>query len=80
MATPVEFDPRAIDEARAARRFYARGSAALANRFMAALDDAVVRVYQFPQACPPTYMAPASVASVVSPSRSCTSNSRPARW
>lgn len=53
MATPVEFDPRAIDEARAARRFYARGSAALAARFMAALDAAVDRVYQFPQAYTP---------------------------
>lgn len=53
MSTPVEFDPRAIDEARAARRFYARVSATLATRFMAALDDAVDRVYQFPQACSP---------------------------
>jgi plasmid stabilization system protein ParE len=53
MATPVEFDRRAIEEARAARRFYARASAALAARFVAALDAAVARVYQFPQAPPP---------------------------
>ncbi len=50
---PVEFDPRAIEEAHAARRFYARASAALAARFMAALDAAVARVEQSPQGCPP---------------------------
>jgi plasmid stabilization system protein ParE len=50
---PVEFDPRAIAEAQAARRFYARASAALAARFMLVLDTAVARVEQFPQGCPP---------------------------
>lgn len=50
---PVDFDPRAIEEARAGRRFYARVSDALATRFMAALDAAVARVEQFPQASPP---------------------------
>lgn len=50
---PVEFDRRAIEEARAARLFYARGSAALAARFVFALDAAVARVEQSPQGCPP---------------------------
>jgi hypothetical protein len=39
---PVDFDPRAVREARAARRWYARVSAALATAFLAA-----------PQAWPP---------------------------
>ena len=53
MATPVDFDRRAIADARAARRFYARVSAALAGRFMADLDDAVARVSAHPQAWSP---------------------------
>lgn len=50
---PVEFDRRAIEEAREARRFYTRASAALAARFMLALDAAVARVEQAPQGCSP---------------------------
>ena len=50
---PVEFDPRDMDEARAARRFYARTSAALATRFMTALDAAVGRGDHSPRGCSP---------------------------
>ena len=53
MATPVDLHPRAVADARAARRFYARGGAALVARFMAELDDAIARVGANPQAWPP---------------------------
>jgi plasmid stabilization system protein ParE len=44
MATPVDFHRLAEDEVLAARRYYARFGAALAARFLAALDEAVARV------------------------------------
>jgi plasmid stabilization system protein ParE len=50
---PVDFDPRAVREARAARRWYARVSAALATAFLAALDDAIAQVGAAPLAWPP---------------------------
>lgn len=50
---PVDFDPRAVREARAARRRYAHVSAALATAFLAALDDATARVGATPQAWSP---------------------------
>jgi plasmid stabilization system protein ParE len=37
----LSFHPRAIVDARAARRWYARRSLALANRFLVELDEAV---------------------------------------
>jgi toxin ParE1/3/4 len=40
----VEFHPRGIEEARAARRRYARVSQNLAAQFVAELDAAVVRI------------------------------------
>lgn len=53
MALPVEFDPRAIDEIRHARRWYARASTALANRFIAAFDTAVDLAAGTPGVCTP---------------------------
>jgi plasmid stabilization system protein ParE len=50
---PVDFHPRALAEARAERRYYARISPALAGRFMAELDAVVARVGAAPQAWPP---------------------------
>ena len=49
---PFEFDPRAIAEARAARRWYARRSAAVADRFLAELDRAVERITRVPRQWP----------------------------
>lgn len=49
----VDVHPIAIDEARAARRYYARVSTALATRFMAALDAAVAAVEANPAAGSP---------------------------
>lgn len=48
-----EFHPRAVVEARAARRWYAQRSVAAANQFVAELDDAVVQITNAPQQCPP---------------------------
>lgn len=53
MAKPVDLDPRAISDARAGRRFYARAGAVLAGRFMADLDGAIARVGDTPTAWPP---------------------------
>jgi toxin ParE1/3/4 len=50
---PIEFHPRAIVEARGVRRRYAHKSVALANRFMAALDDALARIANAPHSWPP---------------------------
>jgi plasmid stabilization system protein ParE len=47
-APGIEFDPRAIAEARAARRWYARRSAAAAGRFLAELDRAVEQISAAP--------------------------------
>ncbi len=41
---PLEFHPRAIEEARAARRWYARRSPAAAGRFLAELDRAMEQI------------------------------------
>lgn len=49
----VEFHPRAVEEARAARRRYARVSQYLAAQFVAELDSAVVAI----GANPPGYPA-----------------------
>jgi plasmid stabilization system protein ParE len=49
---PVEFDPRAIEEARVARRWYARRSQAVAERFLAELDRAVERIGSTPRTWP----------------------------
>lgn len=53
MATPVEFHRLAIAEARAERRYYARLSTSLADRFLAELDHAIVRISTTPQMWPP---------------------------
>src|SRR5207253_432217 len=45
----VDFDPRAIQEARAARLWYARRSPAVAARFVAAFDAAVAQVETAPK-------------------------------
>jgi plasmid stabilization system protein ParE len=45
---PVEFDPRAVEEFRAARRWYGRRSPAVAERFLAEPDRAVERVREAP--------------------------------
>lgn len=52
--SPVALDvhPRAIADARAARRCYARRSGAAANRFVAELDRAVTQITTSPQAWP----------------------------
>lgn len=52
MATPVDFHRLAEDEVRAARRYYARASAAMAARFVAALGDATARVAANPAGWP----------------------------
>ena len=45
MTTPnLDFHPRAIEEARAARRWHARRSTLLANQFTLALDEAVKEI------------------------------------
>jgi plasmid stabilization system protein ParE len=49
----LDFHPRAIDEARAARRWYARRSTALANQFVAELDDAIRQIAAAPAQWPP---------------------------
>ena len=45
----IEFHPRAVDEARAARRWYAHRSAAAAARFLVELDDALSQIAAAPQ-------------------------------
>jgi plasmid stabilization system protein ParE len=49
----VDFLPRAIDEAIAARRWYRRRSALLGSRFIQALDDAVQQISSSPALWPP---------------------------
>src|SRR5947209_17377980 len=49
----ADFHPRAIEEACAARRHYARVSVRLAARFVAALDAAVASVEANPAGHPP---------------------------
>src|SRR5690348_10912986 len=49
----VEFHPIAIEEARAARRWYARVNRGLAARLMTELDTAVARIETNPSAYPP---------------------------
>jgi len=49
---PVEFDPRAVQEAGAARRWYARRSPAVARRFLEELDRAVERIGAGPETWP----------------------------
>lgn len=48
----LEVHPQAITEARAARRWYAQRSAAVANRFVAELDHAVIQITTAPQQWP----------------------------
>jgi len=48
----LEFHPRAVEEARAARRYYARRSATLANRFLTALDNALGQIFATPSQWP----------------------------
>jgi plasmid stabilization system protein ParE len=48
----VEFDHRAINEARAARNWYARRSVAVAERFMAELDRAIEKISEKPDSWP----------------------------
>jgi plasmid stabilization system protein ParE len=52
MATPIGLHRLAVEEARAERRYYARMSSALANRFLAELDEAIARVSANPQIWP----------------------------
>jgi plasmid stabilization system protein ParE len=49
---PIEFDPRAIAEARATRRWYARRSARVADRFLAELDRAIGQIRATPEQWP----------------------------
>ncbi|VTT97015.1 Plasmid stabilization system protein OS=Synechococcus sp. RS9917 GN=RS9917_11136 PE=4 SV=1: Plasmid_stabil [Gemmataceae bacterium] len=49
----VEFHPRSIEEARVARRHYARVSPNLAARFVVELDAAVLAIGMNPAAGPP---------------------------
>jgi plasmid stabilization system protein ParE len=49
---PVEFNPLAIAEAKAAWRWYKRRSAATASRFLAELDSALVRIAKSPRQWP----------------------------
>src|SRR5262249_11322945 len=49
----VEFHPRAVEEARAAHRRYARVSQNLATRFVAELDMAVAAIGTNPPGYPP---------------------------
>ncbi len=53
MALPVEYDPRAMSEIRAARRRYERVSAALGARFITAFDVAVTLASTTPTVCSP---------------------------
>ncbi len=53
MATTVSFLARAVEDARQARRFYARRSVTVAARFMDALDEAVARISANTQAWTP---------------------------
>jgi plasmid stabilization system protein ParE len=50
--TPVDFDRRAIAEARSAWRWYARRSPAAAARFQAELDRAVAEIGSTPSRWP----------------------------
>lgn len=50
---PVEFHPRAIVDAREARRWYARRSRAAANRFMAELGRVMEQIAATPDRWPP---------------------------
>jgi plasmid stabilization system protein ParE len=50
--TNLEFHPRAIVEARAARRWYARRSPAVAGRFVTQLDHAMAQIAAAPQQWP----------------------------
>ena len=50
--TRVDLHPRAIHDARQARRFYARASSLLSAEFMGELDAAVARVAATPKAWP----------------------------
>jgi plasmid stabilization system protein ParE len=49
----VNLHPRAVNEARAAYRWYARRSAAVANRFVAELDRAIQLIVANPDLWPP---------------------------
>jgi plasmid stabilization system protein ParE len=51
-AMPIEFDPRAIAEVRAARRWYSRRSAGVADRFLAEFDRAIEQISKTPQQWP----------------------------
>jgi plasmid stabilization system protein ParE len=48
----LDFHPRAIAEARAARRWYAQRSAALAGQFLSEFDDAVNQIATTPAQWP----------------------------
>ena len=49
MTSPrLDFHPRAVEEARAARRWYARRSAAVANLFVTELDEAMRQIVADP--------------------------------
>jgi plasmid stabilization system protein ParE len=50
---PLEIHPRAIDEARRARQWYARRSRGVAHRFAVELDHAVQQITTMPQSWPP---------------------------
>jgi plasmid stabilization system protein ParE len=52
MAAKLEFLPEAIDEAAAARQWYAERSKRAASRFMAELDRAVERILDAPDRWP----------------------------
>lgn len=51
-ALPLEIDPEALEEARAAREWYLARSARAALNFMKELDAAVDQVAQFPHRWP----------------------------
>jgi plasmid stabilization system protein ParE len=53
---PVEFDPRAVAEAKAAKRWYARRSVTAAQRFVAELDRAVERIAEAPRRWPSYFL------------------------
>ena len=55
MPRDVEFHPRAIEEARAARRWYATRSDAAADRFLIELDRAMRRVATVPETGAPSF-------------------------
>jgi toxin ParE1/3/4 len=50
---PVEFHPRVVEEAHAARAWYEERSPAAASAFLAELDHGVVLVGEQPDAWPP---------------------------